>query len=278
MTSEPEVSRPVLRWHGGKWLLAPWITAQFPPHRIYTEAYGGGASVLMRKPRAYSEVYNDLDGEVVNLFRVLRDRGDVLRRVVELTPYARIEFEDAHETTEDDVERARRTLIRSYMGFGSNSVVTRSGFRKDANRAGTTVARDWRNYPDCMVAMIERLRGVLIENRDAKEVIAGNDGEDSLHYVDPPYVHSTRCKGMNASHRGYNHEMTDEQHRELAAFLLTVKGAVVVSGYPSPLYEELYAAGAGWERLERDAMADGQRPRKEVLWLRNCDHGLFRPE
>jgi DNA adenine methylase len=224
--------------------------------------------VLLRKPRSYSEVYNDMDGELVNLFRVARDQGAELIRVLTLTPFASDEFFAAYDKTEDPLERARRSVILAYMGFGSNSNVKISGFRSNANRSGTTPAHDWANYPDCLSATIQRLRGVIIENRDAKDIILKNDGPDTLHYVDPPYVLSTRTYGKG----GYRFEMTDEQHRELAAFLATVKGAVIVSGYPSPLYEELYS---GWHRIERKAMADGARERTEVLWMRNCDHGLF---
>lgn len=264
------VSRPILRWHGGKWMLAPWIISQFPAHRIYTETFGGGASVLMRKPRCYAEVYNDMDGELVNLFRVARDQGNELRRVLELTPFARDEFFAAYEPTTDPVERARRTVILAYMGFGSNSVIKVSGFRSNSSRSGTTPAHDWRNYPDALVATIERLRAVTIENQDAKKVMADHDGPETLHYVDPPYVLETRSYGKG----GYRHEMTDEQHRELAAFLKTLQGAVILSGYPCAMYEELYA---GWHRIERQANADGARARTEVLWMRNVDHGLFAP-
>ena len=262
------VTRPVLRWHGGKWLLAPWIISQFPPHRIYTETFGGGASILIRKPKCYCSVYNDMDGELVNLFTVLRDRGEDLRRKLYLTPFARDEFFAAYEPSEDPLERARRTLILSYMGFGSNSVVKLSGFRSNSHRSGTTPAMDWANYPDCVPAMIEKLRGIVIENRDAKEIMAAHDSSETLHYVDPPYVFDTRSYGKG----GYRHEMTDEQHRDLSTFLKTLKGAVIVSGYPHAMYEEIYA---GWQRLERTALADGARERTEVLWMRNVDHGLF---
>lgn len=264
-----KVTRPILRWLGGKWMLAPWIISQFPTHRIYTEPFGGGASVLMRKPRCYAEVYNDLDGELVNLFRIVRDRGSELKRALELTPFARDEFFAAYEPTDDPLERARRTVILAYQGFGSNSVVKLSGFRSNSNRSGTTPAYDWAHYPDCMDAMIERLRGVIIENRDAKEIMTANDHTDTLHYVDPPYVLETRsyCKG------GYRHEMTNDEHRELAGFLKTLQGGVIVSGYACDLYDaELYV---GWQRIEKATNADGARPRTEVLWMRNIDHGLF---
>lgn len=107
-----KVTRPILRYHGGKWKLAPWIIANMPPHRGYIEPFGGGASVLLRKARSYAEVYNDLDGEVVNVFRVVRDRGEDILRALRLTPFAREEFIEAWEPSTDNVEQCRRTIIR----------------------------------------------------------------------------------------------------------------------------------------------------------------------
>jgi len=268
-------TRPVLRYHGGKWILAPWVISHFPRHRIYTEVYGGAASVLLRKARCYAEVYNDLDGEIVNVFRVLRD-DKTARRLAQdlrLTPFARAEFELSYVETDDPVEQARRTIARSFMGFGSAAASrTVTGFRANSNRSGTTPARDWLNFPDAIPAFIERLRGVVVESRPAIEVMQQHDGERTLHYVDPPYHHSTR-----SFHRGqcgyYRHEMTDDQHAELLDTLKTLTGMVVLSGYANELYDtEL----ADWGRVERTAMADGARERTEVLWISpNANRGLF---
>src|SRR5690606_23762221 len=141
-------TRPMVRYHGGKWKLAPWILEHFPPHRCYTESFGGGGSVLLRKPRSYAEVYNDLDGEMVNLFRMVRDRGPELRELLRLTPFARVEYRESYEPCDDPLEQARRSVIRSFMGFGSNSLcrVIQSGFRFNSGRSGTTPAHDWANY------------------------------------------------------------------------------------------------------------------------------------
>jgi len=135
--------RPLLRYHGGKWLLAPWIISNFPAHRVYVEAFGGAGSVLLRKERAYGEIYNDLDNEIVNLFRVGRARGDELRRALELTPFSRVEYRLSFEVSDDPVEQARRTVTRSLMGFGSNALcrLVKSGFRANSNRSGTTPGR-----------------------------------------------------------------------------------------------------------------------------------------
>ena len=262
-------TRPVLRWHGGKWLLAPWIIQHFPPHRVYVEPFGGAASVLLRKPRSYAEVYNDLDDDVVNLFRVIRS-PDAQRLVAAVrdTPFARIEFSEAYERADDPVERARRLIIRSFMGFGSDGATGeyRTGFRSGCTRSGTTPAHDWRNYPDALEAVIERTRGVVIESADALAVMRKHDGPDTLHYVDPPYLHELRSRinRRKGAVGNYRHELTNEAHAELLDALKTLTGKVVLSGYPSPLYDD---ALAGWTRVDRAALADGARARVEVLWL-----------
>ena len=197
-------ARPLVRYHGGKWMLAPWVIAHFPEHRCYVEPFGGGGSVLLRKPRSYAEVYNDLGGEIVNLFRVARSRGEELARLVELTPFARTEFAESYEPADDELEQARRTLVRSFMGFGSNSLHQKSGFRANSNRSGTTPAHDWMNYPDALRMTIQRLRGVVIENRDAMACMLHHDSPQTLHYCDPPYVFSTRTDAK----ADYQHEMT----------------------------------------------------------------------
>jgi DNA adenine methylase len=249
------VTRPALRYHGGKWKLAPWIISNFPAHRVYVEPFGGGASVLLRKPRSYAEVYNDLDGEIVNLFRVARDHGEHLARVVELTPFARAEFEQSYESTDDPIEQARRTLVRSFMGFGSAGASGQStGFRSNSNRSGTTPGHDWMNFPDAL------------------QVMRSHDGDEVLHYVDPPYVHSRRQLRTRAP--SYRHEMTDADHEALASGLAGLRGKVIVSGYRCDLYDDLLR---GWQRVDRAAHADGARDRVESLWLSpNCPQaGLF---
>ncbi len=271
MTVQP-VTRPIIRYHGGKWRLAPWIISHFPAHRTYVEPFGGAGSVLMRKPRAAGEVYNDLWSRVVDVFRVLRDPGQAaeLARRLWLTPFAREEFEavDASSFDPDDiVERARLTIVRAYMGFGSNAPDEQmsTGFRSNSMRSNTTPAVEWSSYPPCVPAFVDRLRGVVIESRPAIDVLRGFDAPDTLHYVDPPYVHETRSQGNPYCKKHlYAHELTDDDHRELARVLNSLDGMVVISGYPSALYDsELFS---DWQRTERVAFADGAKERTEVLW------------
>lgn len=271
MMSAIPPSRPVIRYHGGKWRLAPWIISHFPPHRVYVEPFGGGGSVLMRKPRARGEVYNDLWNRVVDVFKVLRDpalAADLARRL-ELTPFARAEFLGANPAafeTDDIVERARLTIVRAYLGHGSNSTdeTQSTGFRSNSMRSNTTPATEWANYPRQISAFVERMRGVVIESRPAIDVLRGFDGPDTLHYVDPPYVHATRSNGNKYDVKQYRHEMTDEDHAALIAALQDLRGMVVLSGYAHPLYDE---ALADWRRIETVALADGALERTEVLWL-----------
>lgn len=258
------ITRPALRYHGGKWMLAPWVIENLPPHRTYVEPFGGAASVLLRKPRSYAEVYNDLDGEVVSFFRVLQDQSqaDELLRRLRVTPFARDEFKLSYEKTDCPLESARRLLIRSFMGFGSDGYndAAPTGFRANSNRSGTTPAHDWVNLPKSHEYLTARLSGIVIENRDALEVMAQHDGPETVHYVDPPYVHETRASNC----KQYRHEMTNADHEALLQFLLGLEGAVVLSGYNCDLYGDLLS---GWRRIDRKALADGALKRTESLWL-----------
>lgn len=269
MKPPPTPTRPALRYHGGKWLLAPWIIGHFPRHRIYVEPFGGAASVLLRKPVSYAEVYNDLDDEVVGLFRVLRAPEDAARLIaaLRLTPFARTEFVEAYLPSECPIERARRLVVRSFMGFGSDghNGARPTGFRSNSNRSGTTPAHDWINLPDALTSVVRRFAGVIIEHREAALVMTKHDGTETLHYVDPPYLQSTRSGARNSARRkNYRHEMSDDDHGPLLAVLRGLKGMVVLSGYPSAIYD---AALPDWQRVERQALADGAKKRIEVLWL-----------
>ena len=271
-------------------MLGPWIISHFPEHQVYVEPFGGAASVLLRKVRSRVEVYNDLDNEVFNFFCVLRDRGlaDRLIHLLRLTPFCRREYELSYEWADDPVEQARRLAVRSYMGFGSNAHASSlrgrgmigfrsgTGFRANSNRSGGPPARDWANYPDALVSVIERFSGVIVEGRDGSKAMLQHDGDDVLHYVDPPYVPDTRValtyayakKGM------YRHELDEGGHAALLELLKTLRGMVILSGYPHPMYDD---ALPGWRRVERPAMADGARPRVEVLWINpSCAAALTR--
>jgi DNA adenine methylase len=266
-----EVTRPLLKYHGGKWMLGPWIRSYFPPHRVYIEPFGGGGSILLQKSRCFEEVYNDLDDEVVNLFRIVRDRGKELLHKIELTPYSRAEFELSMQETDEPLERARRMIVRSFMGRDPSSATNKENgsFKGQQSKAWVNCAQVWMGYPDALKGIVKRLQGVIIENMPAVNIIKKHDGAQTLFYVDPPYLPETRDRGAD-----YKREMTEADHRELAAVLNRTAGAVILSGYPSKLYDELYQ---GWIKKELGALADGRFPRTEVLWMKGVkiEPGLF---
>lgn len=263
-SEEVMITRPVLRYPGGKYKMAKWIISQFPQHDFYVEPYGGAGSVLMRKPRASGEVYNDLDSDVVNVFRVLRDPSTAkeLERLVRFTPFAYEEYRDAYEPCDDPIERARRMIFRSFSAIGADGVSRKnSGFRGlKNNESKVTAALEWARWPDAIQSFVERLRNVLIENRDAVRVMKLYDRPETLHYVDPPYVLSARGR----SRALYTHEMSDDDHRNLAECLHSLQGMIVLSGYSSPLYTELFP---NWRKISTSTWAGNGTKRVDCLWL-----------
>jgi len=273
MTPTPEIlhkkMRPVLRFHGGKWRISDWIISFFPPHTIYVEPFGGAASVLMRKTKSTIEIYNDIDTQIVNVFRILRHprKSKKLFKLLELTPYSRQEFNDAYSPSSDPIEQARRTIIISYHSYGTRAATSnhRTGFRM-AKQSQRNYALDWLRYPSSVFYFCRRLKSVIIENSDYKQIIFKNDSPATLFYLDPPYPHSTRC----ISHRdAYRYEFSTDQHIELAAILHNIKGMAVLSTYESPLYHQLYP---DWKMVQRrayvqSAQGRGSRTSVESLLL-----------
>lgn len=271
------LAHPLIRYHGGKFRLAEWIISHFPAHTTYVEPFGGGASVLLAKAPSRSEVYNDLDDDVVNLFRVLRDsaRAEQLIAAIEMSPYSRTEFLDAYELTDDVVERARRLIVRAQMGFGSAGATKgRTGFRLDTARNGSDIVTIWNRYPAVIAQAAERFKSVIVENRDALQIIKDHDRADTLFFIDPPYVHDTRATGGKA----YRHEMTNQQHEDLLNLLLASQSKIILCGYPHPIYDD---ALSNWQRITCQSRAAGQSGsvmRTEVLWINpaaDSTHDLF---
>ena len=265
------VTHPILRWHGGKWTLAPWIIEHFPAsHTVYTECFGGAASVLLMKERSEVEVYNDLDRVVVRFFQVLRDdvkRRELIERV-ERTPYSREEYEGAFNDAWCPIEASRLMLVRSFQGFGGSSGTTgvKTGFRHCNARYGKIIMDQWLSVQDRIKRTAERLRGVVIENMAAVECIEKFDSDVALHYVDPPYVLDTRSKKVidGKPYHGYKHELTDADHADLLDRLSNLQGSVLLSGYDNPLYAERLS---DWTRVDRELGNHTGQKAKESLWL-----------
>lgn len=250
---------PLLKYPGAKWTLAPWIAAHFPAHRTYLEPYFGSGAVLFAKPPSRAEIVNDLDDEIVNLFRAIRDRPADLARAVALTPWAREEFAHANAEPDvaDEVERARLFLVRCWQQIGSRTVSRGCrGTWRNSHRQDHT--GPWRSLPERVYEAAERLARVQIEHKPALDVIAAHASPDVLVYADPPYPLATR------SRRQYRHEMTDEDHADLLAALDRHPGPVLLSGYRCALYDERLAR---WTRVDKAATAERGLARVESLWL-----------
>lgn len=259
--------RPPVKWHGGKRYLASRIIGHFPAHRVYLEPFGGGASVLLNKSPCEVETYNDLDLRITRLFRVLQQHGEEFADRMRFVPYSQIEFEAAATYPENasDFEKAVYDFIRWRQSFGGQgkswSYTTgrsRGGMAGDVNAWWTAI--------DMLPEITDRLRRVQILHQPAVDAIRRFDHPEGLIYADPPYVHSTRSAGGRDV---YGVEMTDEDHRELAEALHRCKAKVVLSGYPSALYSELYAS---WRRVDFDIAnhASGGETKSretECLWF-----------
>jgi DNA adenine methylase len=269
MVGLSEVKRPALRYHGAKFRLAPWVIGHFPSHKYYIEPYGGAAGVLLRKERCKAEVYNDIDGDIVNFFQVLRDpstRQGLIESLM-LTPYSRDEFLLAHEHTDVPIERARRTAVRASMGFGSGgSTLDKTGFRTDIKREYGTAMDLWVKYPLTLGAIGERLSGVQIENRPAIDLMLKHDSTETLHYVDPPYMLQTRNLGNRG--RTYRNEMTDSDHEALLNVLIKLEGHVVLSGYETDLYNDTLSGWKKQTKPSRISSGRGTAIKTECLWIK----------
>lgn len=258
--------RPPFAYYGGKTGMSALITAMLPPHRVYMEPYLGSGAVLLAKPRSPHEIVNDLDGALVAFWRCLRDRPDDLERACALTPYARAEFVAADLDQDlDDLELARRFFVRVTQSFGKNSgnrtgwSITTARTQSTAISALTKVGR--------FEQLAHRLAGVVIEQCDAPVLVERLATPDTVVYVDPPYVRSSRTP---AGGTDYRHEVDDAHHQRLAEVLHATPAAVVLSGYHSPLYDGLYG---DWHRVEvpvrvhaSNAVTVERGQRMEVLW------------
>lgn len=267
------VARPALRYLGGKWRIAQWVASHFPEHRLYVEVFGGGASVLLRKRPSYVEVYNDAAGEVVNFFRVVRERVDELLEVLRLTPFAVDEYSDARHFPEGlgEVERARRFFVRSWQaqGGGVGDPRRSKGWRRTLVRP---VAREFAAAAEGLSVVAQRLRDVQIDNLDWREVLSRYDSEETLFYLDPPYVHSSRSRYAGPSDGYGAHELSDEQHIEIIDLASRLKGAVVLSGYDSDIYQS--AVPSSWTRYHKQTsrcLGVGH----EALWVSKALQGAL---
>ena len=260
--------RIVFGWYGGKYSHLEWLMPMLPKAHHYCEPYSGSAAVLLNRACSQVETYNDIDGDVVNFFRVLRDRHDELIRVIALTPFSREEFHlavNAPKHGVSDLERARHFYIRARQvrtGLAQTATLGRWANCKNTSRAGMSgVVSRWLGGVDALRDIAERLLRVQIENRPALDIIRLYDDKNTLFYCDPPYMHETR-----GDSKAYSFEMTNEQHWELAETLRQCKGMAAVSGYRCDSMDTWYK---GFRRFDAPAkmIHSTKHLRQECLWM-----------
>lgn len=270
VASKFPTARAPFGYYGAKLRVASRIVSELPPHNAWVEAFCGSAALTLAKKPAPIEVINDLDGQIINLFRQLRDNPEALCRAVALTPYARAEFQNAKKPhrDEDSLERARKFLVATMMTINATMTSsTGAGFSFSQSYArGDREARvsRWYNLPDRLARVVERLRNVRVENRDARELLQMfSDRPATLVYLDPPYFVRRR--------HSYAIEINDEAfHRELLEICCKARCMILLSGYDNDLYNKLLSNKNGWKRLTvqtttRDTSGRDHQ-RTEVLW------------
>ena len=255
-------------WYGGKYSHLDWLLPLLPQATHYCEPFGGSAAVLINCLPAPIETYNDLDGDLVNFFRVLREQKDALTEAIGLTPFSREEFELAITTPAEnlpDLERARRFYVRARQvrtGLAQTASSGRWAHCLLTSRAGMAGAVSrWLGAIEDLPAIAQRLLRVQIEHDSAIKVIQRYDSPETLFYCDPPYVHESRGDA-----KAYRHEMSDDQHRVLAEVLHQVQAKAAVSGYHSKLMDELYH---DWQAIDAPTRTihSTKQQRTEVLWI-----------
>lgn len=249
-----------LRYPGSKWSIAEEIVRQFGEHYHYIEPYFGSGAVFFTKPTSPHELINDMNGLVVNFFRVLRDHTDELLFALEATPWSRDEYDQSHIQTGNAIEDARRFVTRIWQAHASD-LAKKTGWK---NRGSKQRARGmsvrWQRVPSELAEIADRLKDAEIENRLAIDVMRRFSTRDTLIYADPPYLMETRTQKM------YAHEMSTEDHLEMLGVLVDHPGPVVISGYNNSVYND---ALNGWRKIEiKPPKVEKQAERMEVLWVK----------
>lgn len=249
----------VLKYPGAKNRLAPWICEYIPDHKVYLEPYFGSGAIFFNKVPARIETLNDLDGNVVNYFKVIRENQRELAYQLECTPYSRDEYYRACESDPEDtdIEKARKFAVRCWQGFGCSNLY-RNGFRSSQQSRSPHTTKEWRGLPERLAAAHERILNAQIENLPAAELIRRYDTEDVFMYVDPPYLHGTRKNYL------YRYEMQNIEHVELLQLLAEHPGKVLLSGYDNDLYNDMLP---GWNKVQKKTQAEAGISRTETLWM-----------
>ncbi len=247
----------VQQYPGSKWSMADWIINHMPEHEVYLETHFGSGAVYFTKQPAKIETINDVNGKVVNLFRTIREKPEELARLIEWTPWARAEYYESYEMTGNELEDARRFLVRCWQAHGTRTS-DRTGWKNSIQASGKNRTKGWQQLPERIMKVTERLKNTQIECQKAEKLVERYRYPEVLIYADPPYLIETRHG------RIYEDEMTSEEHEELLTALEAHPGPVLLSGYAHPMYDERLKH---WKRETRIAYAEGGKRRIEVLWI-----------
>jgi len=252
----------VLKYPGSKWNIARQLVELIPPRHSYVEPCFGSGAVLFAKAPSAIETVNDLDGDVVNLFRCIQQDSERLARLVMTTPFSREVYDRQFapdNSYADRYQRAAGFLAKCWQGHGSRTNAYKAGWKNDVQgREKSYALWNWYRLPDWIIEIAEWLRKVQIECRPALEVIQRFDYTNVFMYIDPPYMLGTRTG------KQYRHEMTDADHEELLDALLKSRAKIMISGYESDLYNSRLS---GWHKEQFRSCADGGRPRQETVWM-----------
>ena len=252
--------KAIMKYPGSKWSIADWIIRFFPEHHSYIEPFFGSGAVLFNKPRSNIETVNDLDGNVVNLFKCIREDPERLASAIYMTPYSRQVYEYAFsEAPEEPYEKALNFYIRLNMGHGFRTNGEKVGWKNDVQgRERSYASQDWCNLPEKIMFAAERLRGVQIENKPAVDLIRRFNFENVLIYCDPPYMLSTRHG------KQYRCEMDEQDHEQLLEALKAHKGYVIISGYETEMYDSILS---GWNKYDTTVYSQVCSKKKEIIWM-----------
>lgn len=260
--------RAIFRYPGSKWSIADWIISHFPDgyeKMVYLEPFCGSGAVFFNKRPGAVETINDLDSDIVNLFRVLRERPDDLKRVLALTPYSREEYNLAFEPCDDPVEKARRYMVKTTQALGAKLAgSSKCGWRNHRQMKIGGTACKWGGITQLIDAAATRLRGdtthlVQIEHMDALRLIERYNFPNVLMYLDPPYVRATRRSGAL-----YAHEMDNTEHAELLKAITNSKAKIIISGYESDIYNDTLS---GWHKDSTMSQTTSTKMAVETIWM-----------
>lgn len=246
----------LLKYPGSKWRISDWIINHFPEHKVYCEPFFGSGAVFFNKKPTYIETINDIDGNIVNLFRVCREHPQELARLIEMTPFARDEFKFCYEKSDNPIEQARRTVVRYHQSFGTSNS-SKNSWRNVQTYGGPRCATMWNFLPSAVMECVKRLKEAQIENVDAVDLIHRYNDKNTLIYCDPPYLPSLRMKSMYAC------EMSEQKHIELLSVLKASNSMIVISGYDSELYNRELD---GWSTDTKETTAQMGLHRTEKIW------------